>query len=141
VSFLARTNVTRLYVCPSSSADGAAQYLSAVQNLNILILDLGSRPGDALLEAITYRSESNMECTPRCPALHTLYLVHGSLRNETVQEAVQAHPLIKKLRFVSCYLEPFDEELLYWLKPIVKDAKCYIRPDKLMSLDWYLLMN
>lgn len=121
---LTRSQVTRLYISDPANADGIAEYLSAVPNLTTLILDFNSRPGDAILTAITQSSESTTQRTSRCPKLHTMYLINGSLQNETVQDIVGVHSSLKKLRFMSCFLEPFDEELLYWLKPFVKDVEC-----------------
>jgi hypothetical protein len=144
-SFLARTNVTRLYISHPHGTDGITEYLSATQHLHTLILDLGSRSGDASLEAITHPSESNVERTPLCPKLHTMYLIKGSLGHQTVWEAVKAHPLMKKLIFASCTLEPSDEDeelvLRSQLKSVVKDVTYDLKLDGGMSTYWYILMS
>jgi hypothetical protein len=139
-SFLARTSVTVLFIAHPPSSDGITEYLSATQNLHTLILDMGSEPGDDLLEAITHPSESDAERISICPKLHTLYLIQGLLQHTTVQAAVRAHPLIKKVVFATCCLEPADEELRSRIKSMVKEMKD-IKMDGGMSTSWYLLMT
>lgn len=141
--FLGRNNITRLFLHPGpfSIADlPLRRYLSAVPDLRTLILDLGSEPGDAILPAMVC-SHSNTESKPQCSSLHTLYFVRGSLQNKTVQEIVRAHPLIKRLRLMACSLESLDEELVYWLTPLVDDFKCITKLSKAEMLNWYAILT
>lgn len=127
LAFLARSNITKLFLDPGpfSIADRSLdQYLSAAPNLHTLILDLGSGPGDTLLPAITQSissASSSLAYAPRCPQLHTLYLMNGSIHYETIQKLVEVLPRMRKLGFVPCFLEPSDEEALYWLRLLVND--------------------
>lgn len=121
--FLSHAGVTRLLIsCPAGS-EGISGYLSAVPDLHVLVLDLRSQPaGDDVLAAIMPSSGPTAKHVPICPKLCGISLIKGSLRYETVQKIVEAHPLLKKLQFISCSIEPFNE-LLCWLKPFVQDVE------------------
>ncbi|KAG8709329.1 hypothetical protein FRC11_005630 [Ceratobasidium sp. 423] len=142
--FLARTNVTRLFIeqCAHPESDTVlGRCLSSSPNLHTLILDLASKPGDSFLSGFTCPDESNTGRIPRCPRLHTIYFVTGSVTVEAVQQIVETHPLIRKLRFLACYVEPFEDELRYWLGSFVKDVKFELRLDMAALFDWYHIMN
>ncbi|KAG8689996.1 hypothetical protein FRC11_014498 [Ceratobasidium sp. 423] len=140
--FLARTNVTRLFLAQDADveSDGISRYLPAVPNLHTLVIDLYQTPGDTCLSGLIRRDPSNSIYVPLCPQLQTLYLIKGSVSAEAIQRIVEAHPLIRKLRFSACYIEPFEDELRYWLKPFVEDVKFDLKLDKAAIFDWYHLM-
>ncbi|CAE6444256.1 unnamed protein product [Rhizoctonia solani] len=142
--FLARTNITRLFIqkCDEPELDFViGRCLSALPNLHTLILDLSMQPGDACLSGFNYLDESTGRYMPQCPRLHTLYVVTGSVSVQVVQQLVETHPLMRRLRFSACYIEPFEDELRYWLKPFVDDVRFNLRLDMAALFDWYHLMN
>lgn len=123
-SFLIRSDVTRLYIRGLDNIDRIAGYLSAVQDLNTLILDCNHGKGDEFLAAFTSHPELNSERLPRCPSLRTLYLINGYFSNASLQKMVEEHRLVKKLRFISCTFGSSFEQLLFGLKPLVGDIRC-----------------
>ncbi|CAE6421010.1 unnamed protein product [Rhizoctonia solani] len=142
--FLARTNVARLFIEQLNAlepGDVIGRCLSALPDLHTLVLDLSMKPGDSYLSGLTYLDELNTRFVPRCPKLHTLHCVTGSVTIAAVQQIVETHPSMQKLRFSACYIEPFEDELLHWLKPFVKDVKFDLRPDMAALFDWYHTMT
>lgn len=142
--FIARCKVTKLYVelgptLPVGST--LAQYLASTPEMHTLILKFLSNPGDGYLQAIIHSLELNHEHTPQSSYLHSLYLIEGSLQNETVRQILKAHPLIKKLRLIGCSFEPSEEELLGWLRPLVSEVYCIIQMNSVDILYWYSTMS
>ncbi|CCO31846.1 hypothetical protein BN14_05896 [Rhizoctonia solani AG-1 IB] len=131
-SFLSRTSVTQLYV----QQDFIARCLSAVPNVRALVIDLKEQPEDTCLSEFSYIDPSSNTRIPRCPNLRALHLHSGSVPIEAMREAIEAHPSIQKLRFSACYIEPFEDELLYWLKPHVDDIHFDLRLDEVAVSDW-----
>ncbi|CAE6467009.1 hypothetical protein ACGC1H_003457 [Rhizoctonia solani] len=141
--FLARTNVTRLFIdqCEGSESGSVlSQCVSALPNLHTLILDLSLRPGDTFVSGLIDYDESTTRYLPRCPQLHTVYFVTGSVSTGTIQQMVETHPMIRKLRFLACHVEPFEDVLHDWLRPFVEDVKFDPRLDIAALFDWYHLM-
>ncbi|KAJ1307121.1 hypothetical protein OPQ81_001239 [Rhizoctonia solani] len=135
-SFLNRTNVTRLFI----QQDLLTRCLPVVPNLRALVIDLQERPVDSCFSEFSYIDETNSRRILRCPKLHTLHLHSGSIPIEAIQGIVETHPLIQKLRFSSCYIDPFEDELSYWLKPYIEDVQFDLRLDEEAMLDWSHLM-
>jgi hypothetical protein len=69
-----------------------------------------------------------------------LHLHSESVPIEAIQEVIEVYPFIEKLWFSACYIEPFEDELLYWLKPHVSDVRFDLRVDKTAVSDWNYAM-
>ncbi|KAG8709330.1 hypothetical protein FRC11_005631 [Ceratobasidium sp. 423] len=135
-SFLNRTNVTRLFL----RQDLIARCLPIIPNLRALVIDLDEQPGDSCLSEFSYIDASNARRMLRYPKLDTLHLHSGSIPIEAIQAVIETHPLVQKLRFSACYIEPFEDELSYWLKPYVEDVQFTLRLDEATIFDWCRLM-
>ncbi|KDN42459.1 hypothetical protein RSAG8_06776, partial [Rhizoctonia solani AG-8 WAC10335] len=135
-SFLKRANVTRLFV----QQDLIARCLPVVPNLRALVVDLGEQPGGACLSEFYYRDGSNDRPILRCPKLHTLHLYSGSVTTDAIQETIEIHPLVQKLRFSACYVDPFEDELRYSLRHYVEDIQFHLRLDEAAISEWNHLM-
>ncbi|KAF8676175.1 F-box-like [Rhizoctonia solani] len=142
--FLARTNTTRLYIqkCDDPEFDYViGRCLSVLPNLHTLIVDLGMQSGDVCLSHFSILDESTGRYIPRCPRLHTMYFVTGSVSIPAVQNLVGTHPLLRKLRFSACYIDPFEDVLCHLLDPVIEDVKSDLRSDTELLSDWYHFMN
>jgi hypothetical protein len=120
-----------------------------VKSLKALIIDLdhcqgAGEEGDHRLEALTHPPSSvSTERTPRWLDLHTLYVINGSFSIEAIRTVVEAYrSSLKRLRFASCnwYDQLCEEEILYWLEPIVGDVKFETNLDYGIISDWDLYL-
>ncbi|CCO31847.1 hypothetical protein BN14_05897 [Rhizoctonia solani AG-1 IB] len=131
-SLLSRTSVIRLY----DQQDFIARCLSAAPNVRALVIDLKEQPEDSCLSEFPYVDVSSITRIPWCPNLRVLHLHSGSVPIEAIQEVIEIYPPIEKLWFSACYIEPFEDELLYWLKPHVSDVRFDLRVDEATVSDW-----
>lgn len=139
VSFLERSRVTKLFML-QSHPPYLSEILTALPDLRVLILDFDSGRGDMSLNDITYLAHPDAgRRSALCPKLESLYLINGALENGTVEAAVEAHSL-KRLTFGACFLDPFEEVLVHWLKPMVEDVLCIkdLNPD--LDMNWNMYM-
>ncbi|KAF8738206.1 F-box-like, partial [Rhizoctonia solani] len=135
-SFLGRTDVARL----CAQQDLIARCLPAVPNISTLIVDLKEQPEDSCLSKFSYIEASTGVRVLRCPNLQTLHLHSGSIPIEAIQEVIETHPTIRKLWLSTCYIEPFEDELLYWLKPYVENVRFDPRLGEGATDDWTRVM-
>ncbi|CAE6467005.1 hypothetical protein ACGC1H_003458 [Rhizoctonia solani] len=135
-SFLKRTNVTRLFL----QQDLIRRCLPAIPDLHALVIDLCEQPGGPCLSEFSYRNGSDDCLIPRCPNLHTLHFYSGSVTVDAVQEIIKIHPRIQKLRFSSCYVDPFEDELRHWLQPYVEDVEFHSTLNDAAIPEWIQYM-
>ncbi|KAG8707361.1 hypothetical protein FRC08_000534 [Ceratobasidium sp. 394] len=89
VSFLKRSNVTKLYLKISSNETLAVDWLASVPNLRMLVLDFAGSSYDicgSVLNTLVYLSESS---TGWCPKLRTLWLIEFCLGIEDLKRIVE----------------------------------------------------
>ncbi|KAF8597647.1 hypothetical protein BDV93DRAFT_527244 [Ceratobasidium sp. AG-I] len=139
-SFFRRSSVTRLFIFEPDHFC-ISKYLKSLHDIRVLIIDFDSKPGDRILEAITCCTDPEVDRpSARCPKLQSLYLLNGALANSTVQAIVEVHTL-RRLAFGACFLDPFEEELVHWLKPMVADVTCVKKMNLDLHKNWYLYMT
>ncbi|KAL5632987.1 hypothetical protein ACGC1H_003468 [Rhizoctonia solani] len=141
--FLSRTSVTRLFVqrCIDVQSDDISYYLSALPHLQTVLIGLDKKAGDECLSAFMRPDASNSTYIPLCPQLHTIYLLGGSISTVAIQQIVETHPHIRRLRFSNCDVKPSENELRHWLKPFVEDVRFDVVMDQTEMFDWYHLMD
>ncbi|CUA73344.1 RNA-directed RNA polymerase VP1 [Fiji disease virus isolate Sugarcane] [Rhizoctonia solani] len=135
-AFMKRANVTQLFI----QQELIARCLPAVPDLRALVIDLGEKPGGLGLSKFSHRNGPDNQPTLHFPKLHTLHLHSGSVTIDWIQKFIEMHPLVQKLRFSSCYVDPFEDELRYWLQPYVKDVQFNLRLDGTVVSRWSQLM-
>jgi hypothetical protein len=107
----------------------------------MLALDLHSQPGNDRISAMGYPLVSgSTKRIARCPSLRTLYLLNGSLTASEIEEVAETHSLTK-LRLIDCFVEPFEDELLHRVVPVVTDIKVERDMDKSLIMDWHLYLS
>ncbi|KAG9101269.1 hypothetical protein FRC06_003231 [Ceratobasidium sp. 370] len=118
LSFLNRSNVTKLYIKAYYNWFSAVDCFATINDLRVLAIDFnGITPGDcnAILKALL--PEPSKRSTRRWPNLHTLWLIEGAVELDIIKNVVEAYHL--RTLTLSLGREPYGQDAWEQLEPLV----------------------